>query len=319
MKKWVILLLLSLSLTSGVIAAQSISGETTTVPITTIPETSSTTYSNPYQYIYVNQEDLVNQIYADLYAEIYAELYTEMAASIASDLYEEIYQSVLDHFEASFDAGTFAVPADEVQLQIYDVVDLSDESVVGVSSYVGSDGLALGSAVIFDYNATTQTYYVITNEHVVDGGDNYKIVFSDMEKVVATLLGVDADIDIAILSFSAIGLDRSFQVSTLGDSDLLAPGTLVLAAGHPKGYDFYGSINLGIIAGVNRLISGETVAYIQHDAAINSGNSGGPLYNLAGEVIGINVSKYATTDIEGMGFAIPINTVKDVIAQILGN
>ncbi len=318
MKKWVILTLITLTFSVVLFAGNTLSGETTTVPITTIPETTVTESTSPYQYVYVNQDDLVNQIYEDLYAEIYAELYAELAASIANDLYEEIYQSVMNQFETAFTLGSIEVPADEVQLQIYDVVELSDQSVVGVSSYVGTDGLALGSAVIFDYNATTQTYYVITNEHVVDGGDNYKVVFSDMEKVTATLLGVDADIDIAILSFSAIGLNRTLQVSPLGDSDLLTPGTLVLAAGHPKGYDFYGSVNLGIVAGVNRLISGETVAYIQHDAAINSGNSGGPLYNLAGEVIGINVSKYATTDIEGMGFAIPINTVKEVITQILG-
>ncbi len=290
--------------------------ETTTTPATTIPPTTTTvTPEGVVGYTYVNVEDLIDQLYADVYDQIYAELYAELSASLTENLDEAVYQAVLATLQEKIDAGEILVPLNTFQNQIDAVVDLATHSVVGVTTYSGSRAVSLGSGVLYYFDASQNVYYLITNQHVIDGGDNYKVVFEDETVVPATLLGSDADVDIAVLSFSGKGISQALEVSPLGNSDLLTKGRIVIACGHPQGYDFYGSVTMGVVSGTNRTVGTDPVLYIQHDASINSGNSGGPLYNLAGEVIGINVSKYATTEIEGMGFAIPI---KDAIAVVRG-
>jgi serine protease Do len=116
---------------------------------------------------------------------------------------------------------------------------------------------------------------------------------------------------------------RDLTVASFGDSDAIEKGTVVLAAGNPSGYNFFGSVTMGIISGKNRYFDTNNdgvrdmfVSYLQHDAAINSGNSGGPLYNIHGTVIGINVSKFVGSEIEGMGFAIPIETVTAILDDL---
>jgi|GEM_PF-317996 len=326
MKKiFVILSLLALSGFAAV-SVDMIQGEATTTaasttitPATTFPDTTVTidTTASLNSYVYTDLDDLIDQIYQDVYDQIYQEIYDELSASIGTELYEEIYAQVLANLEAIIFSGNVEVYIDAFQLKIDAVATLADASVVGVSTYLGNDGVSLGSGVVYRYDAVNDEYYLITNEHVVEGGDNYKVVFADMTKVVAQLLGSDSEVDIAVLKFSGADLPYEIAVSPLGDSDLVAKGSVVLAVGHPRGYDFYGSITMGVVAGLDRDVAGDGyVGYIQHDASINSGNSGGPLYNLDGEVIGINVSKFASTEIEGMGFAIPINMVKEVIAAV---
>lgn len=300
----------------GLLACTAVRAEETT-PATTFPvTTTTTTQEGVVGYTYINVEDLIDQLYADVYDQVYADLYAELSASLTADLDEAVYQAVLADIQEKIDSGEILVPSDTFQDQVDAVVALASQSVVGVTTYLGTEAQALGSGVLYHYSATLHRYYLITNQHVIDGGDNYKVVFEDGTSVVATLLGSDADVDIAVLSFSSNGLFQTLQVSPLGDSDLLSKGRIVLACGHPEGYDFYGSVTMGVVSGTNRTVGTDPVLYIQHDASINSGNSGGPLYNLAGEVIGINVSKYATTEIEGMGFAIPINTALDVVRSI---
>jgi len=279
-------------------------------------DTTTTTTENSISYS--DYEDLKNQLYAEIYAEVYASLYAELNLDdiASSELNEEIYQAVSDRFDALLSDDQIQLMVDSTQEKIYSVSELVEESVVGITSYLDTEGQSLGSGVVYKHDTLTDTYFVITNHHVVETGNNFKVVFVDGSSVTATLLGYDADVDIAVLTFAGAALDRSIQVSPLGNSSSLQPGTIVIAAGNPEGYDFYGSITMGVLSGVDRKLDDTQMRYLQHDASINSGNSGGPLYNLDGEVIGINVSKYASTDIEGMGFAIPIDTVKTVVALI---
>jgi serine protease Do len=204
---------------------------------------------------------------------------------------------------------------DDFQQQIYDVIDIADKSAFGVLTYAGSEPVATGSGVVYKYSSSQDLYYLITNEHVVAEGNNYSVVFSDGSEYVANLIGYDTEVDIAILTFRAA--DKIINPSVLGVSSTLKKGMIMLSAGNPQGFDFYGSITLGIVSGLERkLDSNQYIDYVQHDSAINPGNSGGPLYNLNGEVIGINVSKLADTEIEGMGFALPIDLVKRIINRI---
>jgi len=315
MKKIIAFLSVSIVVLFVWFAASPIFGETTVAPTTTAIVTTGA--DEVRTYVYSDLDDLIDQIYQDVYDQIYAEVYAELAGTIGEDLYEDIYAQVLADLEDVIAAGEVSVIVNAFQDRIDEVAILSDASVVGVSTYQGNEGLALGSGVIYRYDAVRNEYYVITNEHVVAGGDSFRIVFSDGTWISASLLGLDATVDIGILRFSGANAPYPLAVSLLGVSADVVKGTVVLACGHPRGYDFYGSLTMGVVAGTDRDVAGDgVVLYIQHDASINSGNSGGPLYNLAGEVIGINVSKYATTEIEGMGFAIPIDTVKTVIETI---
>lgn len=312
-KRFILILSLLIISTVG-LSAISLNGETSSTPETTTSAIEQTTDS---LYSYTDKEDLINQLYDDLYPKIREEIYTGLLENVRTNLQEDIYNSILSKFNEFLNQPILSVSLDELQTQITEVSELSDQSVLGVTSYLGEVGVSLGSAVIYDYDETSQTYYVITNHHVIDEADNYKIVFSDRSAVEATLLGYDKDVDIAVLSFSGENLSQSLSVSPLGSSSTLTKGEIILASGNPKGYDFYNTLTLGVVAGVNRTTEWDIlVPYIQHDAAINSGNSGGPIYNLHGEVVGINVAKYATDEIEGMGFAIPIDMVKDVVNSI---
>jgi serine protease Do len=292
----------------------------TTAPVTTIPDTTITINTSNTGFSYTDLNDLIDQIYAEVRAEIYDDIYAELSQMISEDLYEEIYAAVLTQFDDLVASGTIPVVLNQFQDSIDAVVALANQSVFGVSTYLGTVGQSLGSGVVYRFDATTNTYFLITNQHVVDEGDNFKIIFSDESEVTATLLGVDTEADIAILSFSGVGLTQTILVSPLAADEATVKGDVVLAVGNPRGYNFYGSVTMGIVSGINRNVDYDPfVMYIQHDASINSGNSGGPLYNLEGEVVGINVSKYVSDDIEGMGFAIPIALVKRIIERVEAN
>ena len=315
MKKIVLIAsILVLSLFAG-FASGALSGEeTTTAEATTTTAVLTTTSGEIRTYVYSDLDELIELIYQDVYDEIYQEIYEEVSAAIGAQFYEDIYAKVLADLNDVIASGSISVVVNELQERIDAVAVLADASVVGVSTYLGNSGVALGTGVVYRFDAVADEYYLVTNEHVIEGGDNYRIVFADGTYVAGDLLGADAVIDIAVLKFSGADLPDTIAAAPLGVSADVIPGALVLACGHPRGYDFFGSLTMGVIAGVNRDVGGDgVVLYLQHDASINSGNSGGPLYDLEGEVIGINVSKFASTDIEGMGFAIPIDTVKTVI------
>jgi serine protease Do len=159
--------------------------------------------------------------------------------------------------------------------------------------------------------------YVLTNNHVVDGATRIVVRLSDDTELDATLVGADPETDLALLEVDAAG---GLAGVTLGDSDAISPGHLVLALGSPFG--FRNSVSAGIVSARGRDIpGGETFQrFIQTDAAILPGNSGGPLVNMAGEVIGVNTAVVTSgRSSSGIGFALPSNTARDVFVQLLAN
>jgi len=177
---------------------------------------------------------------------------------------------------------------------------------------------ASGSGVIID-----KAGYIITNNHVVENSQKLEVIFADGTKASAKLIGTDVFADLAV-----IRVDGAVPaIASLGDSDALQPGESVLAIGSPLG-DFQGTVTAGVVSALNRqLDTGEGYSLeglIQTDAAINSGNSGGPLINLAGQVVGINTavvrgSGFSGYQAEGLGFAVPANTAREVSQQIIRN
>ena len=196
---------------------------------------------------------------------------------------------------------------------IEDAIDKAYDSVVTIEGYKNNQNIGSGSG--FVYKTDGNKGYILTNHHVIDSADKIEVILSDNETVEVKLLGSDEYTDIAVLS---IDKSKVKKVATLGDSDNINLGSTVIAIGSPMGSDYSGSITRGIISGKDRMIETDSIIakVIQTDAAINPGNSGGPLVNLAGEVIGITSMKLATEEIEGMGFAIPINDVKNYVTYL---
>lgn len=186
------------------------------------------------------------------------------------------------------------------------------DAVVTVNSYYGDTKVGTGSGFIYK---SDDKGYILTNNHVIEDANNYTVILSTGEVVEARLLGKDAYSDLAVLS---IDKDKVTKVATLGDSDLITVGNTVFTVGSPMGEEYSGSVTRGIISGKDRAVEVDDVVtkVIQTDASINPGNSGGPLVNLAGEVIGITSMKLASSEIEGMGFAIPINDVKIYVQSL---
>lgn len=176
----------------------------------------------------------------------------------------------------------------------------------------GGAAIAEGSGVIIDNQG-----HIITNNHVVDGASKLEVVFNDGSKVTAQLVGTDPVSDIALLK-----VDGNVPASlTLGDSNALQLGETAIAIGSPLG-SYRGSVTVGVVSGLNRSVAGSGQEnLIQTDAAINHGNSGGPLLNLAGQVVGINTLVVQDTTngdpAQGLGFAVPSNTVSSVVNQLL--
>ncbi len=175
---------------------------------------------------------------------------------------------------------------------------------------------SLGSGFIFMHDAGEQTYYIMTNNHVAGRADRISIVLNDGTIYDnAELIGANARRDLAVVSFES---EEEYPVVTLGDSDALKVGDWVLAMGSPYGY--ISSVTAGIVSALGR--SGQDVNnisdFIQTDASINQGNSGGPLVNIHGEVVGINTWIAAPTGGNiGLGFSIPINNAKRVVNDLL--
>lgn len=176
-----------------------------------------------------------------------------------------------------------------------------------------------GSGIIIGQNDTE--LLVVTNNHVVEGADSLQIQFIDGETVDAAIKGTDSEKDLAVVAVKLSDIKKStleqIKVATLGDSDELEVGEGTIAIGNALGYGQ--SVTTGVVSALNREVQYEnrTMKLIQTNAAINPGNSGGALLNSKGEVIGINAAKYSSSSVEGMGFAIPVTSVKDVIENLM--
>jgi serine protease Do len=187
-------------------------------------------------------------------------------------------------------------------------IDKIYDAVVLIETY-DSNNRGLGSGTGFVYKVDENKGYILTNHHVVDGASNIIITLSSGEEVNAEFLGSDEYSDVAVISISK---EKVLAVAKLGDSSNTELGDTVFTVGSPLGSKYMGSVTKGILSGKDRQVtvtvsSGSLlIDVIQTDAAINPGNSGGPLVNINGEVIGITSLKLVEDEIEGMGFALPI-------------
>lgn len=270
-----------------------------------------------------------------IYSFILLFVFTLFLTSCGSKMVNEIYNVTFE--------GTIDVEGFEDLTQ--SVIKSTESSIVTVLNYDvmfgGLDSNGTGSGVVYQSNAVlkngqivdaktaieqkldikTFEYRAITNEHVIEGSKIIKIVGSDNNsEITAQVIAYDKTLDLAIISFSS---PKYFPAIKLGDSEKLTKGSFVIAIGSPYGLDFKGTCTFGIVSDPKRYVEEENLfdtiinEYVQHDAAINSGNSGGALVNMKGELVGINTMKltFDGDSTEGMGFAIPSNKVKEFINE----
>ena len=222
---------------------------------------------------------------------------------------------------------------------ISDVVEAAMPSVVAITSMTQQEILSFfgrgqtiesessGSGILVSKD--DQYLYVATNNHVVENSSALTVQFSDDTTAMATVRGTDPADDLAVVQVALAELSEetlnAVKIASIGDSDELSVGEAAIAIGNALGYGQ--SVTTGVISALGREVTfqdestGETITsrLIQTDAAINPGNSGGALLNADGEVIGINSSKYSDTAVEGMGFAIPMATVKPIVEDLIAN
>lgn len=178
---------------------------------------------------------------------------------------------------------------------------------------------SVGSGVIVYIDDST--LYMVTNYHVVEDATTLSVTFVNDETYEAALCGYDENRDIAVLKVSvsqlSSGTISSITEASIGSSDELVVGEQVVAIGNALGYGQ--SVTTGIVSAMNRTVESDVTSntYLQTDAAINPGNSGGALFNMKGELVGINTAKIATTGVEGIGYAIPISDVLELIGSMM--
>ncbi|MEG1506907.1 MAG: trypsin-like peptidase domain-containing protein, partial [Bacilli bacterium] len=195
---------------------------------------------------------------------------------------------------------------------IADAVEKVYDSVLVVSTYKSNKMISAGTGFI--YKKDNNKYYILTNYHVIESGDKVNVTFTDGEIIETTIVGYDQYADIAILSFES---KKDITIASLGKSEETRVGDTTFAVGAPLDSAYSWTVTRGIVSGKDRMVevtigsshnNDYVMKVLQTDSAINSGNSGGPLCNSNGEVIGITSLKLVSDGIEGMGFAIPIET-----------
>lgn len=237
----------------------------------------------------------------------------------------------------------------EVNSGVTEAVEKASAAVVGISNYQERQNSLGGFWFGQDFGAATNPQgeesdlveagtgsgvvykieggkaFIVTNYHVIEEAKRLEITLEDGSKKEAEVVGGDIWTDLAVIKVDADGIET---VAQFGDSDVLKQGEPVIAIGNPLGLDFYGSVTVGVISGTDRAVPVDLDGdgsedwqseVLQTDAAINGGNSGGALVNINGDLIGINSMKIADTQVEGLGFAIPVNTVIPIINQLESN
>jgi len=228
-------------------------------------------------------------------------------------------------------AETLSVPASDPSPAIY-VYQKNNASVVGVFTQeetwlpeyrrVQEVTVASGSGVVIREGG-----YILTNNHVIADGSSYQILLPNGEMAAATLVGADSSTDIAVLKLDDEAAASALVPVEMGATSELLVGSTVIAIGNPGGEDLANTVTQGIVSALERnTVSGgsgsRAIAYIQHDAPINSGNSGGGLFNYKGQLVGINTLKmgssaYSQITFEGLGFAIPAETITDISNDLI--
>lgn len=201
----------------------------------------------------------------------------------------------------------------EGALSLQEIYEKNIPSVVSITSQTAS-GTSAGTGVI-----VSDAGYLVTNYHVVRRAQSIDVKLTDERELTASLVGEDPVSDLAVLYIAADGLTPA----QFGDSDTLRVGDSVVAIGDPLGVELRGTMTDGIVSAISRdvQVDGRTMNLIQTNAALNSGNSGGPLINSMGQVVGINTMKIGafadSSGVEGLGFAIPSATVQEIVNQLL--
>ncbi|MBQ3543176.1 MAG: trypsin-like peptidase domain-containing protein [Oscillospiraceae bacterium] len=208
--------------------------------------------------------------------------------------------------------GTENIPQYE-GLSLQEIYAQAIDSVVSIACTL-NNGSSSGTGVVL-----TETGYIVTNSHVIENATAISVLLTDGRTLAARVVGADTVSDLAVLWVDA----EDLTAAQFGDAATLRVGDIAVAIGDPLGIELRGTMTDGIISAINRNVTsgGRTMTLIQTNAALNSGNSGGPLLNCYGQVIGINTMKIgAFTDsagVEGLGFAIPSTTVKEIVDQLI--
>lgn len=214
--------------------------------------------------------------------------------------------------------------SDVVENVMPSIVSITNKSVQEVRSFFGGgiheyESVSAGSGIIIGEN--DEELLLVTNNHVVEGANTISVGFIDDEVYEAVVKGTDPENDLAVIAVKLSDIKDSTMdkivIATMGDSDALKIGEQVVAIGNALGYGQ--SVTTGIVSALDREVEIDNLAskLIQTDAAINPGNSGGALLNMNGEVVGINSAKFASSQIEGMGYAIPISTATPIIEDLM--
>ncbi len=204
------------------------------------------------------------------------------------------------------------------------IYDIACQQVVGIKSEITTTnffGMTSSGSVSGSGFVISEDGYIMTNYHVIQdaqqGGYDINVIFYDGTSYVASVVGFDSDNDVAVLKIDADGLTPA----SLGNSDSLTVGDTVFAVGNPLGELAY-TMTSGIVSATDRVITTDestSINMFQFDAAVNSGNSGGPVYNTFGQVVGVVTAKYSSTGVEGLGFAIPINDAVSIANDLMAN
>ena len=251
-----------------------------------------------------------------------APISTKSTGTLLTSLASTSYSSIRYGMDVS-DIAAAALPS------VVSITNISVQEVQSFFNRFGPNGAgqtqmqettSCGSGIIIANDGTW--LYMVTNAHVVEDATTLSVSFVDNAVYEAQLCGTDEEVDLAVLkvAVSDLSADTLSQIAVIKvcDSNALEVGEQVVAIGNALGYGQ--SVTTGIVSALNRSLSNEsgtTSTYIQTDAAINPGNSGGALLNLDGELIGINTAKLSDTDVEGMGYAIPISDVVQLISQLM--
>jgi len=236
---------------------------------------------------------------------------TALSEEELADLIESLIPE--QNVDTTYDLSSF-------QTAVEDMVEGARKGVVGISAFNDVSG-GTGSGVI--YKKEGNLHYVVTNHHVIEGATDISVIYEEngllfeIKDDFIVLLGSDPTTDLAVLTFNST---EDFAVIPIADSYEVVLGEFVFAIGNPLGFDYYGTVTMGVISGLSRYVNNPNddfdATLLQHDAAISPGNSGGALLNLNGELIGINNMKIVDQDVSNIGFAIPSNTVKRIVADL---
>lgn len=240
------------------------------------------------------------------------------------DFFQQYYKDPDDitsekvNVERSEYHGDFSLALDSSDPAVLSLPDLYNRCIPSVVTVQGTEdkkkGVYFGTGIILSSDGL-----IVTNTHIIEGCDKSTVILQDGTEYPATLIGADSISDISVLKIEADGLTPA----TFASSDQLRVGSDCVAIGNPVNTKLTGTMTNGIISAINRdiTVKGHTMTLIQTNAAINEGNSGGPLLDMGGRVIGITNMKVMSSEstVEGIGFAIPSSTVADVVAQLLSS